>query len=257
MIIDTHCHIYEEKLNDIRKDILKNLETKPQIAICCGDNLVTSKLSLDLANANKNIFCAVGVHPHEAKNVSANFIDELKNLAQNKKVVAIGEIGLDYYYELSDKETQKQVLKKQIKLADELGLPCIFHVREATKDFIDILTDMAQNLNNLGVIHSFSGSLETANIYLKHNFYLGINGIITFKNASNTLEIVKNIPLEKMVIETDSPYLSPVPYRGQPNRPEYVELVAMKIAEIKNLTLEEVLKVTTANAKKLFRLDIN
>lgn len=255
MIIDSHCHLYDEKLNNIRHDILQNLITNNQIAICNGDNIKTSKQSIELSCQNKNIYATVGVHPHEAETFTDNTISELKNLTTNKKVVAIGEIGLDYYYNFSPKEIQKSVLKEQIILASNLSLPCVFHVREATADFLELIKDLHKTYKFSGYVHSFSGSLETAKIYLNYGFYIGINGIITFNNANKMLEVVKHLPLDRILIETDAPYLTPVPYRGTPNRPEYVKLVASKIAELKNISVEEVISVTTNNAKTFFKIN--
>ena len=254
MIIDSHCHIYDQKLNEIKKDILKNIENNNQLCVCNADCVETSKKCIELAKENENIFATVGVHPHEAESFNQNTIKELEELCKNNKVVAIGEIGLDYYYDFSPREIQKEVLKKQIILANKLQKPCVYHVREATEDFLNILKELAQNLNFSGVVHSFSGSIETAKILLNYGFYLGFNGIVTFKNANKILDVVKFVPIDKILIETDCPYLTPVPYRGQVNRPEYVELVAEKIAEIKGLTKQEVIDITTLNALNLFKI---
>ena len=255
MIIDSHCHLYDTKLDEIRPEILQNLLTTPQIAICNGDNISTSRQRITLAEQNKNIFATVGVHPHEAITFDSNTIAELTKLSKNPRVVAIGEIGLDYYYNLSPKEEQIEVLKQQIILASKLSMPCVFHVREATEDFLKIIKELSKNYKISGYIHSFSGSLETAKIYLNYGFYIGINGIITFKNANKMLDIVKSLPLDRILIETDSPYLTPVPYRGTPNKPEYVKLIAQKIAELKEIDINEVIKITTQNAKRFFKID--
>ena len=254
MIIDSHCHIYDQKINEIKEDILKNIENNNQLCVCNADCVETSKKCVDLANNNKNVYATVGIHPHEAESFNEKTIKTLEEMSKNEKVVAIGEIGLDYYYDFSPREKQKEVLKKQIILANKLQKPCVYHVREATEDFLTILKEMAQYLNFSGVIHSFSGSIETAKILLNYGFYLGFNGIVTFKNANKILDVVKFVPLDKILIETDCPYLTPVPYRGQVNRPEYVELVAEKIAEIKGLTKQEVIDVTTNNALNLFKI---
>lgn len=254
MIIDSHCHIYDEKLAEIKEDILKNIIKNNQLCVCNADSVETSKLCIDLAENNLNVFATIGIHPHEAKSFNENSLKDLENLAKHKKVVAIGEIGLDYYYNLSPKEMQKEVLKKQIVLANKLSLPCVFHVREATEDFLSILKEMAQYFNNSGVIHSFSGSVDTAKQLIKMGFYLGINGIVTFKNANKILDVVKEISINKLLIETDCPYLTPVPHRGKPNRPEYVEYIAEKIAEIKGMTKKEVIDITTKNALTLFNI---
>ncbi len=255
MIIDSHCHIYSEKLNDIRQEILQNINKNNQLCICNADSIETSNLCIQLANNNANVYATVGVHPHEANTFDKDAISQLEKLVkQNKKVVAIGEIGLDYYYDFSPRELQKEALKRQIELASNTNMPCVFHVREATEDFLNILEEMSQKYNISGVVHSFSGSIETAKILLKYDLYLGINGIITFNNANKMLDVVKFLPLNKILIETDCPYLTPVPFRGQVNRPEYVELVAEKIAQLKNISKEEVVKQTTINAIKIFNI---
>ncbi|MBQ9792443.1 MAG: TatD family hydrolase [Clostridia bacterium] len=254
MIIDSHCHIYDQKLTEIKDEILKSIINKNQLCICNADSIETSKLCIDLAEKNTNIYATVGIHPHEAKTFNENSLQNLEELSKNKKVVAIGEIGLDYYYDFSPRKIQKEVLKNQIILADKLSLPCVFHVREATEDFLCIIKEMAQYFNNSGVIHSFSGSVETAKQLVKMGFYLGINGIVTFKNANKILDVVKEIPLKHLIIETDCPYLTPVPHRGKPNRPEYVEFVAEKIAEIKEITKQEVIDITTKNTLSLFKI---
>ena len=254
MIIDSHCHLYSEKLEEIREEILNNLDNN-LICICNADCIETSIKCIKLSNKNKNVYATVGFHPHEAEGFTESSLLELEELVkQNNKVVAIGEIGLDYYYDFSPREIQKEVLEKQIVLADKLNLPCVFHVREATEDFLNIIKNLAKKYKIRGVVHSFSGSIETAKILLDFGFYLGINGIITFKNANKMLDVVKFLPLDKILIETDAPYLTPVPFRGQTNRPEYVRYVAEKIAELKEISVEDVINITTQNAKELFNI---
>lgn len=254
MIIDSHCHIYDEKLADQKIEILNNLQKENQIVVCCADRLETAKQCIDLANNNKNVYATVGVHPQVAEQFNDNTLQEFKVLIKNKKVIAIGEVGLDYYYDCAPSQIQKEILKKQIIFACENNLPIVFHVREATSDFLQIIKELAQNYKIKGVVHSFSGSIETAKILLEYDLYFGINGIITFKNANKMLDVVKFLPLSKMLIETDSPYLTPVPFRGKPNKPEYVKYVAEKIAELKQISYDEVVKVTAENAKKLFNI---
>ena len=282
MIIDSHCHIYDEKLNDVRNEIMQNLKKNNQVVLCCADNLKNSKKCVDLAIESKNIFAGVGVHPECVEEFDEKTIKNLEHLLQNKKVVAVGEIGLDYHYdkEIENKaikngiidednikkeieknhNKQKEALISQIKLAKSLDYPCIFHVRDCTGDFLDVLKTLKDDSKEKdfkikGVVHSFSGSLEVAQIYLKYGLYFGVNGVITFKNARNLVEVIKNLPLEKLLIETDCPYLTPEPFRGKINRPEYVKFVAEKIADIKGLNVEEVVNTTTQNAKKLFNLN--
>ena len=194
----------------------------------------------------------MGYHPEYVASFKDEDILKLEVLAKEKKVVAIGEIGLDYYYEKETKNRQKEMLISQILLAEKLRLPCVFHVREAMGDFLDIIMENKDCFKHSAVVHSFSGSEEVAKILLDLGFYLGVNGIVTFKNARTIKEVLKSVPMEKILIETDSPYLTPEPYRGKINEPKYVEFVAKKVAEIKGLSVEEVIRISAENTKKLF-----
>ena len=254
MIIDTHCHLYDEKLTESKSQILSDLKNNNYFAICSGDNLENSAKCIELSSNNSNIYATVGVHPHEATSFDKDTINNLKLLAKNEKVVAIGEIGLDYYYDFSPRELQKEVLVRQIELANELNLPCVFHVREATQDFLDIIKSLPFKVK--GVVHSFSGSVEVARYLTNYGLKLGVNGIVTFKNANKIIEVVKAIDIDNLLIETDSPYLTPEPFRGKVNQPKYVELVAKKIAQLKDISYQEVCDKTFQNAKKLFNLKI-
>ena len=254
-MVDAHCHLYDEKLNEIRQIILDNIDRTQQICICSGDNVFHSLQCIKLAEENKYIYATVGTHPHEAIEFCDKDLEMYAKMCKNKKVVAIGEIGLDYFYDLDTKDLQKEVLKKQIVLADKLGKPCVFHIREAMGDFLEIVKEYKNYFKNSSVIHSFSGSVESAKILINYGFYISINGICTFKNASKILDVIKEIPLSRMLIETDSPYLAPVPHRGELNRPEYVELIAEKIAELKGISLKEVLTETENNAKRVFKIN--
>lgn len=252
MIIDTHCHLYDKKLQDNRLEILSGLKNNNILAICSGDNIENSQKCIELANLNKNIYATVGFHPHEASSFDENSLEQLEEMTKKDKVIAIGEIGLDYYYDFSPREKQKEVLIKQIELANKLNLPCVFHVREATQDFLDIIKNAPFKIK--GVVHSFSGSVEVAKFLTNYGLKLGVNGIITFKNANKIIDVVSQIDLKDLFIETDSPYLTPEPFRGRVNEPKYVELVAKKIAEIKKISVEEVISKTLKNAKELFNI---
>ena len=199
-MVDSHCHLYDEKLNEIRKDILSGLEANNLFCITSGDNISTSIECVKLALDNANIFATVGTHPHEAEGLCNTDLDKYRELAKCEKVVAIGEIGLDYHYEFSPREKQKEVLKAQIKLAKELNLPCVFHVREATNDFLDVLEEMKEYISP-SLLHSFNGSIDTAKILLKYGFYFSINGIATFSNARNVLEVIDFLPIENILLE--------------------------------------------------------
>jgi len=252
MIIDSHCHLYDEKLKEDLPRILKEISEQNIFCVCCGADVKTSKECCVLAQKNSNIFATVGYHPEYVCAFKVEDISRLETLAKEKKVVAIGEIGLDYHYEKESINRQKEMLISQILLADKLGLPCVFHVREAMGDFLEIIKKYQKYLKHSAVVHSFSGSVEVAKIILDFGFYLGINGIVTFKNAREILDVVKSVPMERILIETDSPYLSPEPKRGKNNEPKFVEFVAKRVAEIKGLSVEEVIKKSAENTRKLF-----
>lgn len=249
-LIDTHAHLdmYEDwnavieraKANGVKKIIIPAVETEYFQKI------------LDIANSYENVYCMLGIFPTEAKNWHDDILDEIRTLSKNKKVVAIGEIGLDYYWDKSFVEAQKDIFIKQIKLANELGLPIEIHDREAHKDCFDILKEY--NNGSDVVFHCFSGSVEFAKECIKQGWYVALGGVVTFKNAVKTKEVAKEIPLEMLMLETDSPYLTPVPYRGKENQPAYVKYVAEEIAKLRGCSVEEVVSVTTANAEKVFKI---
>lgn len=248
MIIDTHCHLsidenLEKKINKMKNDII----------IVSGYNYESNKLAIDLSNKYNNIYATIGIHPEELNSFTKESITFIEKNIKNKKVVGIGEIGLDYHYTKDTKETQKKLFIKQLDIAKENNKSVVIHSRDAHKDTFDIL----KNYKDIKkVLHCYSGSLELALEYIKINTLLGIGGIVTFKNASNILEIVKNINIEYILLETDSPYLTPEPFRGTENEPYNVYLVAKKISEIKNISVEKVIDQTTKNAKSIFDLEI-
>ena len=219
------------------------------------DNLQTVR---ELTRFNPAIFCSQGIHPHQASEWSEQVAEEVYKQAQNPsahKMVAIGEIGLDFHYNRSPKEKQREAFKAQLKIAAQYDLPVIIHSREADEDTENFLQEFAPRLQRKGVIHSFTSGEKLAHQALKLGFYLGFNGIITFKNAVNVQEIVKLCPLDRILLETDSPYLTPVPFRGKENAPYHLPLVAEKIAALKGVAVQEVWQQTTENAKNLFQFD--
>ncbi|MEG0994373.1 MAG: TatD family hydrolase [Bacilli bacterium] len=244
MLIDTHCHL--------EKDILSILERAEQmdvkkviVSICEKEEIKKFK-----QNDNEAIFYTLGFHPSEALKVIDEDINLLKQkIIENKKVVGIGEIGLDYHYGKDDIDSQKTLFIRQLQIAVALKMPVIIHSRDATKDTIDIL----RKYKVKGIIHCFSGSVETAKIYCEMGFLLGIGGVLTFKN-SGLKEVVKALPLKSFVLETDSPYLAPVPYRGSENEPKNIAIIAEEFSIIRNVSLEEIAYVTTKNAVQLFDL---
>ena len=254
MFFDSHAHLDDLKYNDDRNEMLKRArENGVSYIVNVGYDLPSSKRSVALAEQYDFIYAAVGIHPHDAEAEGAKGIEELALLASNPKVVAIGEMGLDYYRDLSPREIQKDMFRKQIGLALELKKPIIVHDREAHGDVMDILKEENARLAG-GVLHCFSGSLEMARECLKMGFYISIAGPVTFNNARKLQEVAADVPMDRLLIETDAPYLTPEPNRGKRNESAFVVNVARKIAELKNITIEEVAAATTANAKKFFNI---
>ena len=251
-MIDTHSHI--NMLENITTDeaVQNAAEQGIEKIIVPAANPADFTGIMELINKYENVYGMLGVHPSDAKDWNDSLTEEIKKLAENKKIVAIGEIGLDYYWDKSFNDLQKEVFIKQIKLANELNLPIDVHDREAHKDTFDILKEY--NKGSKVVMHCFSGSVEFAKECIKEGWYLGIGGVVTFKNAVKMKEVVQAVPLEHILLETDAPYLTPVPYRGKENQPAYVKFVAEEIAKLRNINIEEVNSVTTANAERVFAL---
>lgn len=249
-LVDTHCHLDNEKFDEDRLEVIERIKENLEFCVNIGYDLASSKKSLELAKEYDFIYAVIGVHPIDIAEYSEEVEKELELLGKNPKVVAIGEIGLDYHWMTEPKEIQQERFKKQLELAERLNKPVVIHTRDAMEDTVNILKDYS---NITGVIHCYPGSLETAK-QLVDRFYLGIGGTLTFKNSKKAVEVVKDIPLDRIVIETDCPYLTPEPFRGKRNEPIYVEYVAKKIAEIKEISVEDVTKITTENAKKLYRI---
>jgi len=254
-IVDTHAHIHMSQFKMDRDSIIENFE-KEGIAFIVevGVDLKSSKKAIKLAYDNQKIFSAVGIHPHDVKDIKSEVLEELEKLAKLSRVVAIGEIGLDYYRNLSPRELQKRYFIEQIKIAKKLDKPIIVHIRDAYDDALDILKEHAKELRV--VIHSFSGDINDARVALSLGFFLGIGGPVTFKNAHKLREIVKEIPLDFILSETDCPYLTPEPFRGRRNEPKYVRYVIEKIAQIKGLDIELVANQILENSKKFFNIKV-
>lgn len=249
-LVDTHCHLDNEKFDEDRLEVIERIKENLEFCVNIGYDLASSKKSLELAKKYDFIYAVIGVHPIDIAEYDEEVEKELELLGKNPKVVAIGEIGLDYHWMTEPKEVQQERFKKQLELAERLNKPVVIHTRDAMEDTVNILKEYP---NITGVIHCYPGSLETAK-QLVDRFYLGIGGTLTFKNSKKAVEVVKDIPLDRIVIETDCPYLTPEPFRGKRNEPIYVEYVAKKIAEIKEISVEDVTKITTENAKKLYRI---
>lgn len=247
-LVDTHCHITDDKYDDDRDKILKEIEENLEFAVNIGFDLESSKRSIDLADRYDFMYAVVGVHPTDINGYNDELEENLEKLALHPKVVAIGEIGLDYHWMKDEKEKQKSIFRRQLEMAKRVNKPVVIHTRDATNDTLEILKEYPEIK---GIVHCYPGSYESA-VELMDNYYFGVGGVITFKNARKLVEAVTKIPLERLVIETDAPYLTPTPFRGKRNNPVYVEYVARKIAEIKGVSYEEVVKITTENAKEIY-----
>ena len=247
MYIDTHCHLSMEDYLDIDKVIEENKDASVDKIVVSGCSKESIDEVMDLKDKYDMVYVTIGYHPEYADTITESDLDYLKSLLGEKKVVGIGEIGLDYHYTKENKDKQLWLFEEQLKIADAFNLPVVIHSRDATMDTINIL----KKYKVKGIIHCFSGSLETANIYISMGFLLGIGGVVTFKN-SKLKDVVKEVPLESIVLETDSPYLAPVPFRGKINSSKYLEYIANFIAEIKNISLEELAEITSRNASSLF-----
>ncbi len=255
MIFDTHAHYDDSKFDEDRDVLLKEIH---QNGVSYILNASASPESLDaniaLAEKYDFIYIALGIHPEYADKMDEGILDKIRLLSKNKKVVAIGEIGLDYYYGDPPRDIQREWFERQIELAKELSLPIIIHDRDAHEDTVRIIKKT--NANEIGgIFHCFSGSTEMAVDMLDFNFHISIGGVVTFKNAKRVVEVVKAVPLNKLLIETDCPYLAPEPFRGKRNNSGYLIHTIDKIAEIKGISAQEVADTTFNNAKKLFRID--
>ncbi len=255
-LMDSHAHLDAGQFDADREQVIARAEAAGvRYIINAGAGMESSQAGIALAEAYPGIYAAVGVHPHEARVWCEAVLSKLRVLAQHPRVVAIGEIGLDFHYNFSPREMQLQAFQEQLALARQVGKPVIIHDREAHAETVSILREWARGQKHPGgVLHCFSGDLAMAKQAVELGFLIGIAGPVTFANARKLPEIVHHLPLDKLLLETDCPYLSPHPYRGQRNEPAYVRLVAQRVAEIKSLTLVEVARVTTANVAWLFGL---
>ncbi|MCH5320830.1 MAG: TatD family hydrolase [Eubacterium sp.] len=251
-IFDTHSHYDDSKFDPDREALLNGLQSQGiTYVVSCGCDIDSTQFNFDLAQAYDYIYFAAGFHPENLEGASLDDLEIIKKFAKNKKCVAIGEIGLDYHWMNSTKEVQKNFFEAQIELSKELDMPVIVHDREAHCDTLDILKATKPK----GVLHCFSGSKEMAREIIKLGMYIGLNGVVTFNNARKSLEVVKEIPLERLVLETDCPYLAPVPMRGKNNNSSYIPYIAEKIADVLGMEAQEILNITHNNAKKLYSLD--
>ncbi len=254
MIIDTHTHYNDEAFDEDREELLKSLpDNNIEKVINIGADMKTTEETVLLAKKFPYIYAAVGVHPDSADEINEESLVRLEELCKDEKVVAIGEIGLDYYWDNVDREIQKDAFRKQIALARKVNLPIIIHSREAAKDTIDILFE--EKVDEIGgVMHCYSYSKESAEIINKLGFYFGIGGVLTFKNGKKLREALEVMPLDRILLETDCPYLAPVPFRGKRNSSLLLPYVVEALAECKGITTEEVERITKENAERLFGL---
>jgi len=262
-LIDTHAHLDFPQFNGDREEAIERaLAAGVGIIINVGADLASSRAAIALAEAHPQVYAAVGIHPHDAKTLTDEVLEELRELAHHPKVVAIGEIGLDFYRDLSPRDEQRRAFEGQLALASQVGKPVIIHDRQAHDEVTNILRRWAEGGHQpsatshkpAGVMHCFSGDLKMAQRCMDMGFYISIAGPVTFKNARHLPEIVHQLPLERLLVETDCPYLAPHPHRGRRNEPAYVRLIAQKVAEIKEVPLEMVARVTADNARELFGL---
>lgn len=254
-LFDSHAHIDFPRYNKDRKKVIERARAEGvKYILNCGADLESSQRAVKLADEFEGIYAAVGIHPHEASLYSIEIAKKLQKLAENKIVVAFGEIGLDYHYDNSPRDEQRQAFRAQLRLAESLNLPVIIHSREAEEDTINILRE-EWDPENGGVVHCYSSSAEMAKDLLDLNFHIGFTGLITFKNLEWLRRIVSNTPIKRILVETDSPYMSPEPFRGRRNEPARVKEVARQVAECHNLTIEKTAEITTQNGLKLFKIN--
>lgn len=253
-LIDSHAHLDDTQYDGDRAAMLVRARAAGVVQMVnAGCDLPSSRRAVALAAAYDYIFAAVGIHPHEVADLPADYLGTVREMSRQANVVAIGEIGLDYYRDLSPREVQRRVFREQLALAKELGLPVVIHDRDAHGDVLDILRKDGAGPAG-GVLHCFAGSLEMAAACLEMGFYISFAGPVTYPNARRPKEVAAAVPLERLLVETDSPYLAPQTHRGKRNEPAYVRYVAEQIAALKGITPEEVARATTANARRLFGL---
>lgn len=251
-IFDTHAHYDDSRFDEDRDELLCSLKEKGVTHIInCGCDLKSSLTTLALSEKHDFIYAAIGVHAHEAEEATESDLAEIEKLYENNKVVAVGEIGLDYHYDFSPRERQIEIFERQLIIANNLNLPVIIHDREAHEDTMSLL----KKYKPKGVVHCFSGSAEMAKEIIKLGMYIGIGGAVTFKNAKKPIEVVEYLPLDRLLLETDAPYMTPVPFRGQRCDSAHIAYTAEKIAEIKELDVQELIDICNENAKILFNIE--
>lgn len=253
MLFDTHAHLNDSRFDSDRHEIIESLGANGVGAYAeIGYDIKSSEKAVSLSEKYDFVYAVCGVHPHDVQNLAEDDMRYLENILKSPKAVALGEIGLDYYYDNSDRDKQRYWFDRQLKLAISLDLPVSIHTRDSMGDTMDILR---ANRDANGIIHCYSGSKETARELLDMGYYISFAGPLTFKNANTALEVAKFVPDDRILIETDSPYLAPVPYRGKRNTPVYVAEVAKKLAELRGCNYEKICTLTYENAKRVYRID--
>lgn len=255
MLIDSHAHLGMPQFDRDRYEVIQRaIDAGVGLIFTVGTDMRDCRRAIEIARENERVFAIIGIHPHNAKDVLEGTFTDLRALSQDGKVKAIGEIGLDFFRNLSPKDVQMARFRQQINLAKELGLPIVIHARDAQKEVLTILRE--EEAGEIGgVFHCFSGDYDMARSFMDMGFSLSIPGTITFKNSSELREVIKRIPLDQILVETDCPFLTPMPFRGKRNEPAYVKITALKLAEVKELPFDEVARTTSKNAKRVFRLD--
>ena len=249
-LIDSHAHMDSEQFDSDRAEVFQRIKDNMDFIVNIGYDIESSKQGVEYSKKYDFIYAAVGIHPDDIEGYDDKLEQELEELAKNERVLAIGEIGLDYHWMTRPKEEQQEIFRRQMKVAERVGKPVVIHSRDAIEDTVKILKEFP---SVKGIFHCYPGSVETA-LQVIGNYYFGIGGVLTFKNAKKLVEVVKNIPLEKLILETDCPYMAPTPFRGKRNEPVYVEYVAKKIAEIKGITYDEVAEATNLNTRKAYNM---
>lgn len=253
-LFDSHCHLENGRFEEDLPEVLARMkDAGVNRCILAGSDMETSEQIVVLTKEHAHVYGVVGIHPHDAKTWTDDCADRLAQWVKEERIVGIGEIGLDYYYDHSPRGVQKEVFVKQLLLARELDMPAVFHVRDAHGDVLDLLRANRSQLP-AGVVHCYSGSVESAREYLDMGFHISFAGPITFKNANKLLDVAKYVPQDRILVETDSPYLAPVPMRGRRNEPTFVQYVAQTVAELRGISAEEMAQAAFENTCRLFRI---
>ena len=255
-LFDSHCHLENGRFESDLPEVMARMEDAGvRRCILAGSDMETSEQIVKMTQQYANVYGVVGIHPHDAKTWTDDCAQQIADWTKEERIVGVGEIGLDYYYDHSPRDVQQEVFVKQLLLARQLDLPAVFHVRDAHGDVLSILRAHRNELP-AGVVHCYSGSVESAREYLDMGFYISFAGPITFKNANTLLDAAAYVPADRILVETDSPYLAPVPMRGRRNEPTFVQYVAQKVAELRGVTAEEMAQTAFENTCRLFRIPL-